>query len=612
MDLVERLRGMAGWSPSEPTNGNGRHDSSAESSFNPALIPPTLFEKDFGASGGHPPSTPPELSGQHARADVDAEPDSDESSPGPDNQNVVHHVLKGLDVWFKIEVSGLEREATHQAVSWAERGLPRHDLDTAEALDVEQVLAHRANEVYWTWIRKARRRIDAAISRENRRISDALERATVAFDAYRGIERALSELSPRKPAAKADPPQASAITLTTASDDVARLAERSLHWWFWPLSLGLIVAEFIANAPIFTELFPSSLEIETRVNDWLINDKASVVWLGLRKLGIQLLASPEPAILALAIVTFFLFLGHSFGESARTWVVARRAHPLISDRRRSELVRQARPVAVACALGIMITVAVLFWARHGVQTVADQRLVSASGQVTAAEEALTRAQQESNDTQITDSREKYWRALDERDHRVRRAEYAASISRLNWPILGLNVVLVIVATVAGYFRSDLVVKRDCGDEAPAAALVPAEVVDLKPRLALLRCSLAERRSEIAGSIDRAELSYARAQLLVHCDPTAQHEAFAERLRSVVSLFRAENAKARCLDTRDIRAFQKPPASLQLEAPVRPKTPTELLDLAETQRQRLDELIAASHAIGATTRPIGREAPRETV
>src|SRR5262249_35791414 len=152
-----------------------------------------------------------------------------------------------------------------------------------EPLDVEEVLAARANEIYWNWIRKARRRVEAAIARETRRVAEALAQATSAFEAYRASELALRELAPRKQVVKQFDPGGSNTPGEVPRGQATLLADRRLGWWFWPLSCGLILAEFIANAPIFTELFPSSLEIETRVNAWLANNQTSVIWIGLKK-----------------------------------------------------------------------------------------------------------------------------------------------------------------------------------------------------------------------------------------------------------------------------------------------------------------------------------------
>ena len=413
MTLVDQIRTAAGWPPPNAMNGNGtaRHSEPSDSNatagatFVPLVQQATLVPASIATDGD---GALPETS------------DDDSTSilaSSPDSQNVVHDVLKGLDVWFAYEVSGLEREAMAQAHSWAEHGLPRHDLQFQEPLDVENVLVGRALEIYWTWIRKARRRVTVAINREPRRLSKALTDGVGALDSYRSAERALHELAPRKP------DETIRATAAHASDSVnedpkrsAQLADRRLHGWFWPLMVGLVSVEFVANAPVFTELFPSSIEVENRVNEWLANDTAAIIWVGVRKLGVQLLAAPEPALLAFGLVVFFLFLGHAFGESGRALVVLARPQAVIPESARHGRRRQAWSVLAACSLGIAIMLGVLYIARSRVLPMAEQRLASAQKRVTDAEGELEVAQRAGDQDALKIPRETVWQARDERAH----------------------------------------------------------------------------------------------------------------------------------------------------------------------------------------------------
>src|SRR5919205_350138 len=68
--------------------------------------------------------------------------------PPPDGGYLAPDLLKGLEVSFGIEASQLEREAVESARAWAEKGLPRHDLEPSGTLEVEEVLARRTSRVF--------------------------------------------------------------------------------------------------------------------------------------------------------------------------------------------------------------------------------------------------------------------------------------------------------------------------------------------------------------------------------------------------------------------------------------------------------------------------------
>jgi hypothetical protein len=532
---------------------------------------------------------------------------SDTLASAPDSQNIVHDVLKSLDVWFNIEVCGLEKNAVQQAHSWAEHGLPRHDLEPHAPLDVEQVLAGRATEIYWSWIRKARRRVTGAIGRELRTITEAINDAVSALESYKTIECAVNDLRPSLSG------HLHSETSLDAADSPhpTALVKRQLHRWFWPLSIGLVVCEFIANVPVFRELFPSNIEIERRVNEWLANDGGQIWWAGLKKVLVELSSAPEPALVALGIVVFFLFLGHKVGEGCRTMVAVIRQHTGVPDSIRRQLIRHAAVVIAAGAVGLLIALVVLYNARATVLPMAGARLTAATERLASAKADLDAAKQADDPVKLDRARNEVWAATDDQLHRTRRKDYATSLDRMNWAITGLNVVLAIVATIAGYFRHE--VTLDDGEvQTSAAEAKAARAMILRSRderLAMLRSDLASRRSDLHASLSLAELAYARAQQLVQCDPTAQWEAVAERLACVVRSFRAENARMRHLDTRDIRAFHAEPPELNTPQPPAEELPTHVAELIVVHRRKLGELAAAYDRIASVARS-GRRSGEE--
>ena len=112
--------------------------------------------------------------------------------------------------------------------------------------------------------------------------------ANAASESYRAAEEQLKLLNPRgvpkagntSPRAPQDP-QTPALDLPQVGEQQTQespvqaevqdttLATRQLHGWFWPLMAALVVAEFIGNAPVFTELFPRDAQLALQLSEWL-------------------------------------------------------------------------------------------------------------------------------------------------------------------------------------------------------------------------------------------------------------------------------------------------------------------------------------------------------
>jgi hypothetical protein len=566
--------------------------------------------------------------------------------------DVVHDALKGPEVGFKYEVAGLEKEARRLAHMWADSGLPRHDLERGEPISAEVVLSQRAGEIYAGWIRRVRHKVEAAVSVQRGLLDRALENGLRALDAYRQTEHTLHELSPRARAIeqvagaseqpREAPPQerhllpivvepAAAIaqqndTETEATPGPLRLATRELRRSFWPLSIALVLAEFIGNAPVFTELLPLSTEVDQRVTAAFKNAETSEYLIGLQDVALRLLSSPEPVFLALMVVVFFLFLGHHLGSELRV-IVALRVNP--SEAAAEVVLRSRRQALVACTaagLGVVIMLAVLFLIRTQVEPMATERLNAAKRQLAAAEVAIAQAQAANEDRDRLDElRDTKWRAEDEHDRRVARMDYAASISTANIAISGMNFVLVIVAALAGYFRRDFELPRATRVDLVAKAFVAAapspdpaadglpqdstassdderqgrgesEVLATARRLNELRQMLHTKHLELESSIAEGDRAFAAANQLLHCDPTAKWEGIVNRLACAIHLFRSENALARKLDPHDIKAFRQPPV-FDLKAPDERPLRADVVDALNSTYQRLCALRNAASVMG---------------
>src|SRR3954452_14268952 len=148
MTLVDHFRNVVG-----KTSHDARGDATAF--IGPATIenrPSTTLVPFHPRTGTDIPVVPLAERGSLNPAEDDS---PDPATSTPDSQNIVHDVLKGLDVWFKFEVFGLEKEATQQAQLWSDHGLPRHDLEVAASLVVLCVLVGRVLTASRIWIPQA-------------------------------------------------------------------------------------------------------------------------------------------------------------------------------------------------------------------------------------------------------------------------------------------------------------------------------------------------------------------------------------------------------------------------------------------------------------------------
>jgi hypothetical protein len=609
-------------------NGNGN-----------APGPPQGFEPQHESEHIHRAGVDPKI--QLKATSEDGESEEEEGTDGEHRANdvlksreidIVHETLKGIDVNFGYDVSALAREAEEQARMWAEAGLPRHDVDHDSPFEAEVLLARRAGEIYARWIRKVRRRVDAAISAQRMALDDALADGWRALDRYRSARRALNELAPRnperttggseQPTTATEPSEVAVIFDTAALHEhlagpstatppapapFVQLAQRDFGRSFWLLSACLVIAEFIANAPVFTELFPLSVDLDRRMGDLVSTSEAPTLLLGLYDVAVKLLKAPEPAILALSVVTFFLFLGHRLGEGLRIVVTLGSSHPDVSAELIRRVRRQACFTAGASACGVIIMLVVLFSIRAKVLPLAEDRLARATQQEQIAAENVRKAQARNEHRErVATLREVEWRAADERSQRMAKRDYAASIAGANWPILGMNLVLVVVAVVAGFLRRELTLATTpiSSEARPARTeqtenVATTEVVATaeepnrgktatNERLRELRQVLTAERDTLTARLADAEVALARSSQLVRCNPTAQWEGVASRLASVISAFRSHNALLRKLNPIDIKAFRRPPA-INLQPPSDTSRLPELVKLLEEQRERIDAL-----------------------
>ncbi len=169
-----------------------------------------------------------------------------------------------------------------------------------------------------------------------------------------------------------------------------------------------------------------------------------------------------------------------------------------------------------------------------------------------------------------------------------RDRFAKDIGMMNTPILLLNIVLALTAITAAYCAAKPTVVE--------GKLVDPLIPELKSKLSSLRLEVVNQRQSLRALDSSIETSISRTKYLAGTRPLAEWEAKAQRLNAVVTLFRAENARARGVDPESIIAFKQRSA---IDFPSVPneafQVPPELTALEEEFRELRN---SQPHAAGA--------------
>ena len=535
---------------SHATNGNGTHAAAtavAIGSDAPRAIevatepgarvesPATNGKRRFWIFGA-PQTTPPP-------AETIAE-----SSESATTGHVVHDLLKGLEVSFGIEAGQVEKEAVENARAWAEKGLPRHDMEAGGQLEVERMLAHRASRAFTDWARRVRDRVEGAIQSESEKIGAGLITLEQRLLRYRYLLDELRASGAAATQARIQDEQQAAEAARAPRRRVA-YASRLGTIPFWFFCTILVLADFVANVPVFNELLPSSPVAAQAIQNIETNAAANPETYGWTtfwaRLGMQLDAS----ILAFSVVLFLVVLGHFFGASLRTIVALHRARPNVDEELLHKHRNQPNVVAWLSFFGIATICAVLFLARDGISEAARSRLARGEAAVVAKRAEVAEAQQRNDATQVQQLDVE--RQTLEAQVPVLRArhEYAVSIAAINWPILALNLVLALCAALLAYLHQSESLELDATHTAGAPAA--------RERYGKARAAVEEERGAICTLASEIDTKLKRVVHLAEARPLLRADGKAERLRGVIPLFRSENARARGMDTRSVLAFQAP-------------------------------------------------------
>lgn len=468
-------------------------------------------------------------------------------------------ITKRTDFWFDLEVARLERDAREAAVAQAKAGTPRPGV-ADDALAIEKHLEARAAELFRRWAERVRTKVSDAVA-------DAARQAGARLLEYRGRVASLRTTLRRTEAAESEAERVRAAPMGAASLGFTSFLK---GWHYWLLMVVLVGVDWVANVPVFAELVPREPGAEEQWATIVANSERYGIFGGLYRVGARILFAPDVSLLAFGVIVFLVFLAHVFGESMRQRIAIREEDlPAASPGIRSHRRQFVLPAALS-GLGVVLVVGVLFMARERIKSATDQRLRDAQVQVSTLEAQLADARARQDLDGIARAQRQLPEARTLVEERGKRAQYAAGIEAMNLPILVLNLVLVIAASLAAYLAK--------GETLEQRRLVDPRLRELDVELGRLREDAREHRERLrqlgADVLDRLAL----ARRLLRARPLAGWEGKAQRLGGVVPLFRAENARERALDPANILAFQRPSAvplpALDPDAPL--DAPPELL------------------------------------
>ena len=456
-----------------------------------------------------------------------------------DDENSVYSITKQTDYWFNREIFQLETEAKSFAAQWAEKGLPRHDMERAGVLEPEQVLAMKCLELFRQWRKrvtvKMQDRIQADSAGLNRLIGES--RASV---------NALDATSAERKTTQAQIEgfqQYKEVDTTRVGYD--RMFKSTVG--FWIFAGILTIAEFTANFPVFRLLLPMDSTLSSLAAT-LGEAAESHTWLaGPMTLLEDILLHFEAFLVALIAVVILVLLGKTTGSSARSVIAFSETESPMAATTIKAHRRQHLTVFVAGLLGIAAVLSFLYFSRAQIAETAQSRVRADS---VSLGRALSAQQAAGNDLglapaamqRVKDASRTLQTHLDD-------AAYAETVQRINNAIVWLNIGLVLAAMTLGFVYK----KEDLTDR-------QGEHPSLRP----LRAKLSALEREALGHARAARIAISngaaqagRMNHLLESHPLREWQGKQDRLQSVILQFRGENARLRGLDPASVIAFAQP-------------------------------------------------------
>ena len=453
--------------------------------------------------------------------------------------NGVYAITRNTNYWFNRELAVIEQDASLLATQWAEKGLPRHDVERNGPVEPEQVLAMKCMELYRQWRDRVTIKMQDAIQSASGSMSAQIT-------ALRATIYALESNNDQRRAAEREIENAHML----GESDKSRVGYDKIFKstaGFWIFAGILAAAEFTANFPVFRLLLPMDSTL-TQLAQSLGEAAESNTWLAGPFVVFQdMLLHFEAFVVALVAVVILVLLGKTAGSSIRSVVAfSAKESPLASTSIRSNR-RQNLVVFVGALAGIAFVLTFLYSARGQIAQTAADRVHADSLSLQQARAAQAAAGTDLTKTAATTQRElEASRVLQNHSDD---AAYAITVQRINQAILFLNLGLVLAAMTLGfvYKQEELSDKRG---EHPILGLMRARIKRLDADAIKLKQAAQDAQN---GALTEA----GRINHLVRSNPLRDWRGKQERLQSVIPLFRGENARQRRIDPASIIAFQDP-------------------------------------------------------
>ena len=428
------------------------------------------------------------------------------------------------------EVERLREEARRMARADAENGVPPASAEGPSESELE--LKNRCVSVFQRWSSRERRRLTHEMGQREERIAETLAKAEMGLDRFHRVTNELIRLKARFSMRRTEVTE----ELSTEGGERGRGIPTRVYIGAM-FFLGLV--EFFANAPVFSSLRPRDPLTESQIR--LLTETATGWFAGMERVGAHIIFRPDAALLAAGVITFLCVLGHFFGHSLRDLVMQgerkERRHTVHSRSVKENVV----PIVLA-AVGLLLTLGVLYEARHQLGEVGQERYANDMSQV---EELRRQAGWLRVDGEILQANQLTNRADDMEAAATELREYALSMARMNFPILLLNLTLVLCAISAAYFHQRDAVREHFNE-------TPFE--DDRTAFVERGEQIAEETSQFLADVvkDLRVLKTLSVQGMVD-----DARSMAHQLESVLGTYRSENSRARGLDAHSIAAFRKP-------------------------------------------------------
>lgn len=415
------------------------------------------------------------------------------------------------------QVERLRVDAVQLAREDASNGVP--EGDDGEFTPGGTALRRRCQAAYERWKNAERRRLRDVLTDREETVSRLLGKAGLLLDRMDRLTNELIRLKARWSTRRQEVQE----SLGGGSGGRTRLIPTKVY----VAAISFLgVVEFFANAPVFSSLLPRDPLTERQIR---IVAETSEGWMaGMERVLAQLVFRPDAALLAAGVIVFLLVLAHFFGHSLREYVSQR------DEASHRDTVTNRSPMEnlvplVLTGVGLVLVLGVLFEARVILGDVGERRFTE---DIAVVEELRREAGWARADGNLVEANELANRAEDMEAAATQLREFAISMSEMTFPILLLNITLVLAAITAAYFHKRTR-SREQFNEAPYE----------RDRRDLIE-SIESTADEVATVLARSVRPLRELRSLAEEGPRQEPEAVARRLESVLSTYRSQLLRAR--------------------------------------------------------------------